>query len=72
MSHMMKLWERALERRTKEEVTFSDEQFEFMVGGSTVGAVFVLLQLIEEYREEQINIHCIFIDLEKAYDRVPR
>ena len=28
--------------------------------------------LIEKYREGQRELHCVFVDLEKAYDRVSR
>ena len=43
-----------------------------MPGKSTTDAIFALRILAEKYREKQRELHCIFIDLEKAYDWVPR
>ena len=72
MSHTMKLWERIIEAWIRKEVTIAEQQFEFMPGRSTTDAIFCLRMLFEKWTEGQKAVHCAFIDLEKAYDKVPR
>ena len=71
-SHTLKIWEQIIEKRLREKVLISDQQFGFMPGRSTTDAIFALRQLIEKYGEGRKSLHCIFIDLKKAYERIPR
>nr|GEX55959.1 retrovirus-related Pol polyprotein LINE-1 [Tanacetum cinerariifolium] len=43
-----------------------------MPGRSTTEAIHLLRSLTEKYRERQRDLHMAFLDLEKAYDNVPR
>ena len=72
MSHTMKVWERIIETRLKDRVEISKQQYGFMPGKGTTDAMFALRMLMEKYRQGQKELHCVVVDLEKAYDRVPR
>ena len=73
MSHTMKIWERIIDRRLREETTIGDEQFGFMPGRGTTDAIFAVRQLMEKHRGKQKGLHniMVFIDLEMAYGRLP-
>ena len=72
MSHTMKVWERIIEARLRNRVEISKEQYGFIPGNGTTDAMFALRMSMEKYRKSQRGLHGVFVDLEKAYDRVTR
>ncbi|EYC43100.1 hypothetical protein Y032_0503g2638 [Ancylostoma ceylanicum] len=72
IAHTMKIYERLLDMRLREMVEISPDQFGFVPERSTIDAIFIARQLMEKYREKNKPCHLAFLDLEKAYDRLPR
>ena len=68
----MKVLERVIEGRVRKIVKIDDMQFGFMEGRSTTDAIFIVRQLQEKYLARNKELWMAFVDLEKAFDRVPR
>ena len=71
-SHTLKIMEIIMDERLRQETEIGKEQLGFMKGTGTTDGIFCLRQLMEKFRERQKDLHLVFIDLEKAHDRVPR
>ena len=72
LKHAMKVLERVIEERVRKIVKIDDMQFGFMAGRSTTDAIFLVRQLQEKYLARNKKLWMAFVDLEKAFDRVPR
>lgn len=72
LEHGMKVVERVFERRLRNMVTVDEMQCGFMPGKGTVDALFMARMLQESYGKKKRKLYMCFVDLEKAFDRVPR
>ena len=68
----MKLIEKVLEKRIRAQVHIDEMQFGFMPGRGTTDAIFIARHLQEKYLDKKKDLYFAFVDLEKAFDRVPR
>ena len=72
LEHGMKVLERVVERRLRRKVNIDNMQFGFMPGKGTMDAIFIVRQLQDRFLEKKKDLLYAFVDLEKAFHRVPR
>ena len=72
LEHAMKVVERIFEHRIRQQIEIDDMQFGFMKGKGTTDAIFMARQMQENFRVKGKKLYFGFVDLEKAFDRVPR
>ena len=70
--HILKVMERIIEDFIRNIVNIDDMQFGFMPGRGTTDAIFTVRQIQEGYIRKNRNLFFAFVDLEKAFDRIPR
>ena len=71
MSHTMKVREKIIETRLRDRVEISKTAIWIYARKGNHRCHVCLRMLMEKYREGQRELHCVFVDLEKAYNRVP-
>ena len=69
---LQKVLEHVLEVHIRSQISIDDMQFGFMPGRGTTDAIFILRQLQEKYIGKRKDLFFAFVDLEKAFDRIPR
>ena len=72
LEQAMKIVEKMQERRIPHMVKVDEMQFGFMSGKGVLDAVFILRKLQEDYLDKDKRLYMCFVDLEKAFNRVPR
>ena len=68
----MKVVERIFEHRIRQEIVTDDMQFVLLKGKGTTDAIFMARQMQDNFRVKEKKLYFGFVDLEKAFDRVPR
>ena len=69
---IMKVLERIVDGLIRQVVSIDNSQFGFVPGRGTTDAIFVIRQLQEKYLVANKRLYMAFVDLKKAFDRVPR
>ena len=72
LEHALKNVERVLERRIRELVNIDLMHFGFVPGRGTTNTLFVVRRMQEKYRDKKKKLYLCSVDIEKAFDRVPR
>jgi len=68
----MKVVESTFEHRIRQQTEIDDKQFGFMKGKGTTDAIFMARQMQGNFRVKSKKLYFGFVDLQKAFDRMPR
>ena len=71
IDQVIKVLERVVESLIGQSVEIDQMQCGFMSGRGTTDAIFIVRQLQEEHLTANKPLYMAFVDLEKAFDRVP-
>ena len=72
IEQVMKVLEHVVEGLIRQRVEIDEMQCGFMSSHGTTDAIFIVLQLQEKHFAANKPLYMAFVDLEKAFDRVPR
>jgi len=72
LEHGMKIVERVFKRRIRSLINLIKCSLGFTPEKGMMDALFIVRRTQEEYRAKEKRMYMCFVDLEKAFDRVPR
>ena len=72
LEHLFNIIEKVLEVPLQGLIEINDTEFGFMPGRGTTDAVYVARQLCKKSMAKKKRLNSIFVDLEKAFEKVPR
>ena len=72
IDQVMKVLERVVKSLIRQRVEIDEMQCGFMSGRGTTDAIFIVRQLQEKHLTAIKPLYMAFVDLEKAFNRVPR
>src|SRR3981081_2051128 len=72
LDEVMKVLERVMEAKIRHRVNIDAMQFGFSPGKGTTDGIFIVRQMQEKFLAKKKALWVAFVDLEKAFDRVPR
>ena len=71
MEHATKVVERIFKYRIWQQIDINDMQFVFIKSKGTTDAIFIVRQMQQKFRAKRKKHYFGFMDLEKAFDKVP-
>jgi len=77
LEHATKVVEMIFKDRIRQQIDIDDMQFGFMKGKGPLmpfllDGIFIVKQMQEKFRAKGKKLYFVFVDLKKAFDRVPR
>ena len=66
LEHRMKFLERIFEKWLRKQVEIDEMQMRYMPGKGTIDAIFLVKQMIDQYKVAGGQLFMVFVDLEKS------
>ena len=70
--YILRIADRIIKKFIRQHLDVDDRQLGFTSGCETTNTIFLLRQVQEKYLAKKKNLNFVFVDLEKAFDQLPR